>query len=120
MGTKRLRLRELTEANEALERDLAQDIAAQEVVQRQSQQLEALNKKISTEQQRFEDERKSERDQQREQQRQRALDIEDLQQQIRDLELCLQMRKRCEASLDSADIQTGHVVVTESDAPRGR
>merc|ERR1712187_751375 len=100
--------------------DTADAAGAEEIARRQQRQLEALNEKISGEQQMVESRIESSRELRRSMQRQRTADIEDLQQQIKDLELYLQMRKRCEASADPTDLQGSHIVVTEADGPRGR
>merc|ERR1712066_1062380 len=50
----RQRLREIEEVNEALEKEVAEVQASEELMQRQRQQLEVLNQKISGEQRKFE------------------------------------------------------------------
>jgi len=114
------RLQEAISANEKVKQEISEALAAQEMARRQATQLEVLNQKISGEQRQFEDRQEDAREQQRLIRRQRAQEVEELQQQMRDLELYLKMRKKCEASTDEADIQGSHVVVTESERRRGR
>jgi len=114
------RLQEAIKVNEQLKQNVNEALAAQELATRQAKQLEVLNQKISGEQRQFEDRQEDAREQQRLIRRQRAQEVEELQQQMRDLELYLKMRKKCEASTDEADIQGSHVVVTEGATRRGR
>jgi BRCA1-associated protein len=115
----KLQLSNLIDEIATLENERREMIAGEVVVRRQIQSLEALNKRFSDEQRKVED-RVADREEQRKAARQqRDREVEDLQQQIRDLELYVQMRKKCEGSVDSADIQGSHLLITESSS-RGR
>jgi len=116
----RQQLKDVLELTVAIEQEIAQAAAEEEVFRRQQQALEALNKKISGEQQQFESRVEEARDERRAARQRRDREVEDLQQQIRDLELFVQMRRKCEDSTDAADMQGSHLLITESSAVRGR
>lgn len=109
------------EKNRAIEQSTTDAAAEEEVMRKQRKMLEALSQKISGEQKAFEKQADSSREQQQARKKSRNLEVEDLQQQIRDLELYVQMRKKLEVSVGADDLQGAHLVVTESDQPgRGR
>jgi len=120
-GTTQRKLKEMIAANTALEGEIEAVAAEEKLLRRQIKALEMVNEKISKKQQSYEEMRQGEKDQQKAARQQRAKDIEELQQQIRELELHLQMKRRCEAAADATDIQGSHLVVTEREGPaRGR
>lgn len=95
------------------------DMAAEEALaQRQTSQLEALNKRLSQEQRAFEDKQDDVAERKRSGRQQRDREVAELQQEIKDLELFLQMRRRCESSADASELQNAHLLVTEG--RRGR
>lgn len=98
---------------------VAEDAAAEEEVMRgQLKKLEELNKKISSEQAVFEKNVDNSREQELARKRTRNLEVEDLQQQIRDLELYVKMQKKLQGAAPG-DIEGAAMVVTEAE-PSGR
>jgi len=112
----RLQLAKVMEDNVSLEHELAQIAAGDLVLKRQIHAMEGLNKKFSNEQRKVEDRVADKEEQRKAARRQRDKDVAELQQQISDLELYVQMQKRCEGSADAADLQGSHVIITESDS----
>eukprot|EP00927_Polykrikos_kofoidii_P053553 TRINITY_DN48162_c0_g1_i1.p1 TRINITY_DN48162_c0_g1~~TRINITY_DN48162_c0_g1_i1.p1 ORF type:complete len:699 (+),score=119.31 TRINITY_DN48162_c0_g1_i1:72-2168(+) len=113
----RCTLEEVTLACSTLEKEIAAAVASEELAQRQKRALEGLNEKISQQQRSYEGLQEDAREQQRAARLQRSKDVEDLQEQIRDLERFLKMRKQCVNSATSADRQGSHVIITESAGP---
>lgn len=97
-----------------LERELAEVTNEEVTMRRQWKALEAMNEKMSAEQRKFEEQVEDTRGNERAARKQRASEIEELQQQIRDLERFLQMRKQCANSMDAAELQGSHLLVTET------
>ncbi|CAK0900649.1 unnamed protein product [Prorocentrum cordatum] len=116
----RMRLEDAEGRNASLEGQIAGDAAAEEVARRQVRALEALNRKFSGEQRRFEDELAGKERRKKAEQQRRGQEVEELQGEIRELELFLQMRRRCQASGDAADLQASNMVVLEGEPARGR
>lgn len=114
-----LQLVKVSEDNTMLEHDLCQLATEEEVLRRQMQSLEVLNQKFAEDQRKVEDRAISKEEQRRAARQRRDRTVEDLQQQIRDLELFVQMRKKCEGSSEAADMQGSHMIITESSS-RGR
>jgi len=103
-----------------VEKRIAEAAAAEALAQRQRQQLETLNSRISGEQQLYE-ERQGDKEEQKKAARQhRDREVAELQQEIKDLELFLQMRHRCQSSVDAAELQESHLLVTDSGLAKGR
>lgn len=100
-----------------LETEIAEANADENMMKRQRISLEAVNAKISEEQRRYQEERADPSESRRSARQRRAKEIEELQQQVKDLTLYLQMRKQCATSADAAELQSSHMVVTE---PSGR
>lgn len=115
----RRRMEELGAQITEIESTIAATNAEEEVLRRQKKQLEVLNERISGEQKAFEDKADGERERKKAAKQRRDSEVADLQQQVKDLELYIQMRRRCEASGDAAELQGSHMVITETDQ-RGR
>jgi len=116
----RVRLDALARANGALQRDIENVSQEQEAMRRQRQILEGLNSRISQEQQQYEGLRADKEEQRRVARQQRDRLVQELQQQIHDLELYVQMRRKCKASADTAELQGSNIIVTEADRGSGR
>eukprot|EP00435_Cladocopium_sp_Y103_P062887 s878_g24.t1 len=87
------------------------DMAAEEALaQRQTSQLEALNKRLSQEQRVLHDKQDDVAERKRSGRQQRDREVAALQQEIKDLELFLQMRRRCESSADASELQNAHLL----------
>ncbi|CAJ1459559.1 unnamed protein product [Effrenium voratum] len=107
------RLETVRQEAQHLERQVAELSAEEATAQRQRSQLEALNRRLGAEQKAFEEKQTGAEEMKRRRQ-QRDRQVAELQQEIRDLELFLQMRRRCE-NADGAEMQGAHLLVTESD-----
>jgi len=119
----RQRLQTLQRGSAALEEEIAKAIAEEEVMTRQLQALEGLNERIAGEQRKYEARQDDARVQVQLAKEKRTQEVQELQQQVKDLELYIQMQRRCEKMHDPADLQGGVVVITESDkkgSGRGR
>mmetsp|Transcript_7367 Transcript_7367/g.13067 ORF Transcript_7367/g.13067 Transcript_7367/m.13067 type:complete len:638 (-) Transcript_7367:29-1942(-) len=108
-------LQHLALANGAAEEDIVKLAAQEDVMLRQLRALEGLNEKIAGEQRSYEAAQEDVRAQARQAKEKRSQEVQELQQQLKDLELYIQMQRRCERSHDAADLQGGVVVITESD-----
>jgi len=107
------------EANAAIDLQVAELASEEAKMRKKIQTLEGLNKALSAEQQKVEDQAAGKEEQRKAARKQRDKQVEELQQQIRDLELYVQMQKRCAGKVDTAEIQGSHTIITES-ASRGR
>ncbi|CAE7843294.1 EEED8.16, partial [Symbiodinium necroappetens] len=110
----------LQEESESLSKQIKDAASAESLAHRQRSQLEEVNKRLSQEQRAFEDQQEDQAEQKRGERQQRDREISELQQEIKDLELFLQMRRRCEASADVNELQAAHLLVTEGENRRGR
>ncbi|CAJ1327975.1 unnamed protein product, partial [Effrenium voratum] len=102
------RLETVRQEAQHLERQVAELSAEEATAQRQRSQLEALNRRLGAEQKAFEEKQTGAEEMKRRRQ-QRDRQVAELQQEIRDLELFLQMRRRCE-NADGAEMQGAHLL----------
>eukprot|EP00930_Biecheleria_cincta_P089819 TRINITY_DN79164_c0_g1_i1.p1 TRINITY_DN79164_c0_g1~~TRINITY_DN79164_c0_g1_i1.p1 ORF type:complete len:208 (+),score=67.37 TRINITY_DN79164_c0_g1_i1:1-624(+) len=98
-------LASLHATNASLQQEIAESSEAVAVAQRQKQQLEILNARISEEQQVFESQLGDKEKQNKTARNQRDREVAELQQEIKDLEGFLLMRQQCQASADVSELQ---------------